>query len=108
MENDSTRTGRNEALFREVNEAIERGVWPGEEDEPLRFRCECGRIECNEAVALTIAEYERVRANPRRFVVVAGHEQPEVEDVVEQRPGYLLVEKRGQSGELAEALDPRS
>jgi hypothetical protein len=99
--------GRNEALFREVNEAIERGVWPGEEDEPLRFRCECGRIDCNETIELPLREYERVRAHPRRFIAVPGHERPDVEDVIERHPGYVLLEKRDEAGEIAEALDPR-
>jgi hypothetical protein len=31
----------NEALLREVNEAIERGQWPDEENEQVGFRCEC-------------------------------------------------------------------
>ena len=35
-------------------------------------------------VALTLAQYEAVRANPRRFVIVRGHELPEVEVVVER------------------------
>jgi hypothetical protein len=105
---DALRMGGNEALFREVNEAIERGSWPGEADDLVRFRCECGRIECNETVQLTLREYERIRAHPRRFFAVPGHEQPEIEDVVERWEGYVLVDKRDEAGELAEALDPRS
>lgn len=108
MADDALRTGGNEALFREVNEAIERGVWPAGEHDPVRFRCECGRIECNETVELTVGDYERVRAHPRRFITVPGHVQPEVEDVVERGEGYVLVEKRDEAGEVAQALDPRS
>jgi hypothetical protein len=33
------RPGANEALFREVNEPIERGQWPGDEDAQGAFRC---------------------------------------------------------------------
>jgi hypothetical protein len=57
---------------------------------------------------LTPADYERVRADPRRFVVVAGHEVPDAESVVERHPGYLLVEKVGEAASVAEELDPRS
>ncbi len=102
------RIGLNESLFRETNEGIERGLWPGEEDQRVPFRCECARLECGEAVRLTPAEYERVRADPRRFVVVAGHEVPDAEFIVERHPGYLLVEKVGEAASVAEELDPRS
>lgn len=98
----------NEALLREANEAIERGLWPNDEDRVVRFRCECARIGCNEAVELTIAEYEAVRANSRRFVVVDGHEQPEAEVVVERRHEYAVVEKVEWAAAVAEEQDPRS
>jgi hypothetical protein len=102
------RAARNEALFRKVNEAIERGVWPGEQDQPIRFRCECARLDCNQAVELTPHEYERVRQHPRWFIAVPGHVQPEIERIVERTAGYVLVEKIEQPGALASALDPRS
>jgi len=95
-----------EAVNREVNEAIERGQWPGEPGAQA-FRCECGRGGCTTMLELTPAEYERVRAHPRRFVLAPGHEDPSVEDVVERHAGYVLVEKRGQAGALAQATDPR-
>lgn len=101
------RLARNESVFRKVNEGIERGQWPGEEDSPVSFRCECARLGCNELLELSVHEYEQVRANGRRFIVRPGHEQPEVEMVVETRPGYVVVEKLDQAGEAAEATDPR-
>ena len=99
--------GANEALLREVNEAIERGIWPGDEQRLIRFRCECAEVECNQVVELTLREYEAVRANGRRFALVDGHEWPEAEVVVERHPGYLVVEKPGEGGAVAEATDPR-
>jgi hypothetical protein len=101
------RFGANEAMFREVNEAIERGQWPGEVGSTASFRCECARLGCTRIIELTVEEYEEVRAHSRRFVVAIGHQQPEVERVVEERPAYLVVEKRDQAGEVAEATDPR-
>jgi hypothetical protein len=101
------RIGSNESLFRETNEGIERGLWPGEEDQRVPFRCECGLLDCAEAVRLTPVEYEHVRADSRRFVVVAGHEILRAEVVVERHSGYLLVEKVGEAGAVAEELDPR-
>jgi hypothetical protein len=101
------RIARNESLFREVNEAIAGGQWPGEDDRPVGFRCECARLGCNDLIELTPQEYERVRGNPRRFVVAVGHEQPAGERVVETHAGYAVVEKEGTAGQIAEMTDPR-
>ena len=102
------RIAANEQSFRHVNEGIERGQWPGEEDDPVGFRCECAQLGCNQMVELTVRDYERVRRHSRRFVVVPGHEVPEAETVVESHRDYVVVEKRGQAGREAEASDPRS
>jgi len=102
------RLSANESVFREINESIERGQWPGEEDSPVSFRCECARLGCNELIELNLYAYEVVRANPRRFIVRPGHERLEIEDVVDRAPGYLVVEKAAQAGDRAEENDPRS
>lgn len=101
------RLGANEAVFREINEGIERGQWPGEEDSPVSFRCECARLGCNELIELSLREYERVRANPRRFIVLPGHERLDVEKVVERNPGYFVVEKIEAAADHAIETDPR-
>ena len=41
-------------------------------------------------------------------IVLDGHEFPDVEEVVERSPGYLVVEKIGDSRAYVEHLDPRS
>lgn len=102
-----TRLGANESVFREINEGIERGQWPGEEDSPVSFRCECARLGCNELVELTVRRYEQVRADPRRFIVLPGHERLDVEIVVERHPAYLVVEKLDRAAEMARETDPR-
>ena len=100
------RVARNETIFRDVNEAIQSGRWPGEKD-AAPFRCECGLFGCTRLLELPIAEYERIRAHPRRFLVAVDHNLPEAETVVEQHPTYLVIEKQGRAGEVAEATDPR-
>jgi hypothetical protein len=101
------RLGANEAVFREINEGIERGQWPGEEDAPISFRCECATLGCNALLELSVREYERVRSNSRRFIVRPGHERLDVEVVVERQPGYCVVEKLAEAGTRAEESDPR-
>jgi hypothetical protein len=101
------RQGRNEALLREVNEAIERGQWPSSADDPVRFRCECALLDCNETIEMTVGEYERLRQDPRRFVLLPGHEVSDVEIVVDAHGAYIIVEKQNGAGEIADDLDPR-
>ncbi len=71
------------------------------------FICECSSTSCAERVELTRVEYEHVRAEGMRFFVVPGHEKREVEVVVETRPTYLVVEKDGLAGFVADEADPR-
>jgi hypothetical protein len=102
-----TRSAQNEAVFREINERIEAGHWPDDLDEGVAFRCECGEFACNLLVEVTLDAYERVRADARHFLVSPGHELPAIEVVVERHAGYLVVEKEGLAGEIAEETDPR-
>jgi hypothetical protein len=102
------RIAQNETLFREVNERIEAGQWPTGRGDPVAFRCECGSLRCGMMVQLTLDEYERVRAHSTHFVVVRGHEIPEVETVVERASTFVVVEKVGEAAEAAEETDPRN
>jgi hypothetical protein len=104
------RIGRNEAIFREVNERLERlNEMFDVPSETMGFLCECGEQSCAEHIELTREEYERVRSDPELFAIVAGHEQSDVEDVVEQNDRYDVVRKRaGEAAQIAADLDPRS
>jgi hypothetical protein len=91
------RTAANEALLREVNDRIEsvgRHLRVLPDDDRLDFRCECGREDCDGLVSMSVAEYEHVRADNDRFAVVPGHEDPELERVVERAEGYVIVDKK--------------
>ncbi len=101
------RLASNETVFREVNEGIQRGQWPGEQSEPVGFRCECARLGCNLLVELRLAEYEAVRSHPRRFMMIDGHQVPELERVVERHEAYVVVEKLDEAGRFAAREDPR-
>ena len=102
------RLASNEAVFREVNEAIEGGKVPADVHDRVAFRCECGVLGCNDMIELSVGEYERVRSNPRHFAMAPGHDRPEIDTVVQVHPGYAVVEKRDKAGEMAEETDPRS
>jgi hypothetical protein len=100
------RLAMNEALFREMNERVEKRVRSEDrDDEPFAIVCECGNIDCLERMRLTPAEYDATHAHPAQFVVVEGHVADDVEDVVARNERYVVVRKRGLAGEIAAQLD---
>jgi hypothetical protein len=102
------RMALNEALARDTNEMVERIAGRWSDFEPMVFRCECARDDCQERIRLTREEYESVRSEGTRFVVVEGHVEPQVERVVGHIREYPLVEKTDpEVREIAEDTDPR-
>jgi len=97
----------HQALLREVNEEIERlnGEW--ELDGRDTVLCECGHPNCLEQLDIAAAEYERVRRFPTRFLVKPNHVTGEEERIVEERYGYVVVEKVGPGAAIAIQRDPR-
>jgi hypothetical protein len=89
------RAEKNEQAYKHHNERRaemdEEGGVP--EDEPVPFICECDDPACSRAIELPLADYERLSAPPDQFVVAPGHEDPEVEVVVETHGSYLVVSK---------------
>jgi hypothetical protein len=107
------RLAGNEALFREVNERVAdvAGQFVDVESDPqsFNFTCECGNATCTEQIAMTLEEYESLRAVPTHFAVVDGHELPGIERIVERTPSHLVVEKQeGDAVEVARETDPRT
>jgi hypothetical protein len=103
------RIGLNESVFREVNERLQELADKFElQEETLDLVCECGSIDCDQRIRVSAADYERVRAESTRFVVVPGHELPDVEDIVQHGKGFDVVEKRvGIPEAVARETDPR-
>jgi len=111
MSSREERIARNEALFREVNERIKQvhaGVGELGSGETFAVLCECGDQNCVEEVQVTAEEYERVRADPRQFVIVPGHGIPEVEEIVDAGEGFEVARKTDEEAEIAERTDPRA
>lgn len=104
------RVALNESAFREVNEHIAGQVahWFEGAEDLTSFVCECGDGACAETVDLTRAEYESVRAHGERFAIVAGHEIPDAERVVERNERFSVVEKIAVGADVARERDPRS
>ena len=103
------RAGRNEALFREVNERVlELAANLGDLVQHAQFICECSREDCTEQIAVPLTIYEAVRADPRRFLLLPGHENEQIETIVERTDGYLIVAKEGPAARVADRTDPRA
>ena len=95
----------NQSLMREVNERIEQLA---EDAAHPEFLCECANVDCAATIPLSLAEYEAVRSSPLHFPIKPGHDFPEFERVVEENKSYVVVEKFGKAGEIAQRLDPRA
>jgi hypothetical protein len=90
----SAASARDRLVLRDVNDRIAELTGGWNETGVGLFVCECSDQACAEAVEITTAEYERIRADESHFVVFPGHEQPESEGVVERRGRFVVVANR--------------
>jgi hypothetical protein len=98
------RAARNEARFREANQDIANVAADQSAMPRVPFLCECDDPRCTALVRLSLDHYRQVRRDPRRFVVLAGHDAHT--HVVDRGDGFEVIEKRGRAGEVAEELAP--
>jgi hypothetical protein len=99
--------GRQQSLFRDVNERIKDLAASFEVADTIEIVCECGQEGCAEQFELPLVEYERLRLIPTHFAVLPGHEIPNVERIVEDHGRFMVVEKVGEGAVTAIRLDPR-
>ena len=104
------RVARNNAAFRVANEEIRATAAEWNMDGLLPALCECADPHCTTIVRVTPRQYEAVRSDPRWFLNAPGHE---VKDqgwahVISENDRFVVVEKVGEAGNLAEELDPRN
>jgi hypothetical protein len=100
------RIAENDSRFRDANERIHEVATRYEIEIAIPFLCECADPRCVEIVRLEPDEYQRVRSNPRWFLKVAGHERAEgaAARVVSTHDGWVVAEKMGHAGRVAEEL----
>ena len=109
MDERGKRIGENEVVFREVNERLrELGEGFSLVSEVAEFVCECADTGCAERLRMSLADYEHVRSDPKWFLILRGHEQPDYERVIEEKEDYAVVEKLpGGPAGVAIRDDPR-
>jgi hypothetical protein len=92
---------RNQQLARNVNELIADRRYSSAFGE---YVCECGQKTCVAPVSLSFEEFDRLRKQAGRFVVLPGHWSPQHERVVHTEARFQVVEKIGLAAEMAERL----
>ena len=99
---------RTESAFREVNEAIATTAAKLDAGS-TEFVCECADPRCADRLMADLDEYEEVRSEPTRFLLAPGHDEPEIERIVERTGEYNVVEKFGPVvTPIVRQLDPRA
>jgi hypothetical protein len=58
------------------------------------FFCECADINCTKKVRLKLSFYKDVLSHKNRFVILPGHEEHSIEDIVNKQDDYYIVVKR--------------
>jgi hypothetical protein len=88
------RAARNELVFRAVNEQIVKMT--------DRFRaqlsdidivCECANTACVGTIRIDVGEFAKIERAEGAFLVLPGHEDESVEQVVDRREPYVVVWK---------------
>jgi hypothetical protein len=95
----------NEILFREVNERIVDVADPSHPEDDVVVLCECGQPDCLLQIDVPASMYAEVRAHGARFLIAPGHMTEDIERVVQREDAYLVVEKVGRAGRVAEEQD---
>lgn len=103
------RVAGNDATFREANERIFRSAREYEVTDAIPFLCECADPACTAIIRLSAEEYDRIRADSKRFFNAPGHSEPfrNTLEVVERHPTYEVVVNTGRAAEIADELNPR-
>jgi hypothetical protein len=81
-----------EDVFREANERIAEKARELDLQQPVPFLCECSNKSCFVHMLLTDEQYEEARADPQRYLTIAGHEV-EGAIVIAKDDRFALAEK---------------
>ena len=88
------RARENEERFAAANAEIATTAEALQIEELVPFLCECSNTRCTKIIQLSLATYADLRSQESTFVLLSGHEDRNVEQVVGRTDGYLLVQHR--------------
>jgi hypothetical protein len=90
------RAAQNQLLFRTANDRLsELGENVLNSMEEVEFACECENHECTGSIRMRVGQFAAIEGVENRFIVLRGHEEPDVEYTVAERDGFLIVSKHG-------------
>jgi hypothetical protein len=81
-----------EDVFRDANERIAEKARQFQLQRPIPFLCECSDRRCFAHIMLGLEEYDEARADPQRYLTIAGHEVAGAL-VIAQDNRFALAEK---------------
>jgi hypothetical protein len=110
----------NQVVFRKLNERVQKGIDEVNQiasedglepididgDEPLFFYCECSDENCRNRIKLSPNEYNDIHRKKDTFTILPGHQVPQIEDVIEETPDYIVVRKHVMPNQDANVLKP--
>ena len=102
------RMARNEAAAREINERIEEAFQGEPSANRIDIVCECARMTCEASIDITLDEYEHVRKDALRFVILPEHFVGDIERILFENDRFAVVAKReGVPADVARDENPR-
>jgi hypothetical protein len=94
MSSRETRREHNQLRFREANERLLKAVEDGgSESRRVPFVCECADDDCHGRVEVDVADWEAVASQHNHFLMEAGHQRSEGEEVVGHVGAYEVAQK---------------
>jgi hypothetical protein len=85
---------RNQMRFREANARLHDAVQDGgREPRRVAFLCECADDDCVERVDVTLADWEAVASAHNHFLMIAGHQRSDDEEVVGSLGKFEIARK---------------
>ena len=89
-----TRRELNQPRFREANERLHEDVGrEGQDAQAVSFLCECADDDCPGTVDVSLGEWEAVVSRNNHFLMEAGHQHSEGEEVVGSLGNYQIARK---------------
>lgn len=97
----------NEMFFKQPNQAVVQGLSDLEQlaettdqqdllpdtTQSIQFYCECSDETCRKRIAMTPRQYTDLHKNHNQFIVLPGHDVPQIERIVQSAKDYVVVEK---------------
>ena len=87
------RSMENEKRFARANARIGAAADSIGHDGAVPFLCECSDLRCTQIIHLSLESYRAAKADGGAFMLLPGHDDENVERIVSEGDGFVLVKK---------------